>query len=391
MDAAETRPRGSDGDSMAGEPAVTAGKSEHNPIGWYRTPIPRDTLQALNCRSDARGLVQAGGYLAVLCCTGAATLWSAFSGHYLLTLPLLFLHGMCGSFSINAVHELSHQTVFKSRWLNELFVRIFGFIGWNDWVWFKASHTNHHRYTLHPPRDGEVVLPITWVSRKTFLQTGIWAPLALYRLYTSALQRARGKLADAWSLSLFPDNRPDTRRPLIRWNRGVLIGHSLILLSSVTAALLTRGWAWLLVPYVVSFSTTYGGWLFYLCNNTQHVGLTDQVPDFRLCCRSMRLPSIVSFLYWHMEYHTEHHMFAAVPCYNLHRLNRAIAHDLPPPKGMIGTWREIAAILRRQATEPGYQYRHPLPEKCAMQTAANKALHATSEPAPGAASSSHES
>ena len=40
--------------------------------------------------------------------------------------------------------------------------------------------------------------------------------------------------------------------------------------------------------------------------------------------------SVVRFLYWHMNYHIEHHMYAAVPCYRLGRLHRAIRHELPP-------------------------------------------------------------
>jgi len=69
----------------------------------------------------------------------------------------------------------------------------------------------------------------------------------------------------------------------------------------------------------------------------------------------------VRFLYWHMNFHTEHHMYAAVPCYKLSRLHAAIAHELPHTKGLIGAWREIADILRRQAADPTYQYVTPLP------------------------------
>lgn len=340
---------------------MTVQTEETAAIRWYRTVLPRETLNALNTRSDARGLLQACGTLALLGGTGASTLWAAFAGHFGLAMPLLFLHGMVGTFNINAVHELCHHTVFRSRWLNALFVRVFGFIGWNDWVWFSASHANHHRYTLHPPRDGEVVLPIRWLSRKVFWKSSFWAPLGPYHAVRNTWRKARGRIDDAWSKVLFPEDKPEARRALMNWNRSVLVGHGLILLAAVIAAVVTRRWAWLLVPYVVSFSFTYGGWLFFLCNNTQHVGLMDKVPDFRLCCRSMRLPAWVSFLYWHMQYHTEHHMYAAVPCYNLRRLNRLIAHDLPSPKGVIGTWREIGMILRRQEKEPAYQYQHPFP------------------------------
>lgn len=39
-------------------------------IKWYRTPIPAGELRALNTRSDIKGLIQAGGFLTLLCCTG---------------------------------------------------------------------------------------------------------------------------------------------------------------------------------------------------------------------------------------------------------------------------------------------------------------------------------
>ena len=70
----------------------------------------------------------------------------------------------------------------------------------------------------------------------------------------------------------------------------------------------------------------------------------------------------LEFLYWHMNFHTEHHMYAAVPCYNLRRLHDAIKHDLPPTAtGLVETWRQIIAIQIRQLVEPGYQYDPPLP------------------------------
>ena len=72
-------------------------------------------------------------------------------------------------------------------------------------------------------------------------------------------------------------------------------------------------------------------------------------------CRSLSTADnhahpLVQFLYWHMNFHIEHHMYAAVPCYNLAKLHRAIQHDLPPtPVGIVATWQEIIAILRKQS------------------------------------------
>ena len=37
---------------------------------------------------------------------------------------------------------------------------------------------------------------------------------------------------------------------------------------------------------------------------------------------------LISFIYWNMNFHTEHHMYAGVPFYNLPALRREIGWDL---------------------------------------------------------------
>jgi fatty acid desaturase len=96
------------------------------------------------------------------------------------------------------------------------------------------------------------------------------------------------------------------------------------------------------------------------------VGLQDNVNDFRLCTRTFLVNPFVQFLYWHMNYHIEHHMYAAVPCYKLGKLHRAIQHDLPPtPVGIIATWQEIIPIVNKQNVDPTYQYVPPVPSPAA--------------------------
>jgi fatty acid desaturase len=62
-----------------------------------------------------------------------------------------------------------------------------------------------------------------------------------------------------------------------------------------------------------------------------------------------------------MNWHMEHHMFAAVPCYNLKSLHRAVASDLPKPRTLIGAWREMRQTWKKQQADPGYQFDTPLP------------------------------
>jgi fatty acid desaturase len=331
-----------------------AGGTSPARVNWYRTPLNPQTLADLNSKSDAKGFVQTLGYLGLLLCTGSAALYA--SGHWPIwtVLLLLFAHGTVASFAINGVHELVHKSVFKSQWLNSVFVRVLSLISWVNFEHFYSSHMRHHQYTLHPPDDLEVVLPIRLMIRHFFL-TGLINIKGVFDVFKTTIRHARGGFEGEWEETLFPKDKPESGRGVIRWARIHLAVHFTILIFSIY-------FGWWLIPIVTSIAPFYGGWLFFLCNNTQHIGLQDNVPDFRLCCRTFTVNPVVRFLYWHMNYHIEHHMYAAVPCYNLGRLHRAILHDLPHcPDGISATWKEIAAIQKKQEEDPEYQYAAQLP------------------------------
>ena len=337
---------------------------EHAPK-WYRTPLDRELLAELNQRSDAKGFLQAGGYLATAVATGALALAALAYTPMPWTVPAvlgaLFLHGTVMAFLPNAVHELVHGTVFRTPWLNTLFVHVFAFFGWNNHHRFWASHAEHHKYTLHAPDDLEVVLPQSH-SLKAFLLHGVFSPNLLWPLQTvrEQVRLIAGRFGGdrpggEWEAAILPPEAKDKRRKVRLWAAAMLAGHGAILGVSVW-----QGW-WLL-PVLTSLTPMYGCFLFYFCNNMQHAGLVDLVADFRLCCRTMYLNPVFRFLYWHMNYHIEHHMYAGVPCYNLAKLHRAVEHDLPPtPNGLVETWSQILHIQTTQKKFPDFQYAAPLP------------------------------
>jgi fatty acid desaturase len=323
-------------------------------INWYRSPLKRDDLSGLNQRSDWKGLFQTGGYLGLLVLTGAAAFYAAGKHSVPVLVLILFLHGTFYAFLLNAFHEFCHKSVFKTKILNTIFLQVVSFLGWNNPVLFWTSHQEHHKYTLHPPDDLEVVLPIT-LTFSSFLKSAVVNPWDLFGRIKSSIRLSFGRLEGDWENALFPASEVMLRRSLFNWARIHLLSQVLLVAVSLYLGL------WL-VPVLVTLAPFYGGWLLYLCNNTQHIGLQDNVPDFRLCCRTIILNPFIRFLYWHMNYHTEHHMYAAVPCYNLGKLHQQIEDDLPHcPVGLIETWKEITAILNQQKVDPKYQYIAELP------------------------------
>ena len=59
----------------------------------------------------------------------------------------------------DGVHEMIHEPVFPSKWLNNLFLPAAAWLSWWNYPLFHASHKEHHRHTVNEPEDLEVTLP----------------------------------------------------------------------------------------------------------------------------------------------------------------------------------------------------------------------------------------
>ncbi len=215
---------------------------------------------------------------------------------------------------------------------------------------------------IHPVAESVKILTLPYeVTVKSFLRSALVNPWDLVYRWRGFMRTAFGRVDGRWDQHLFPPEAALQRRRLATWARLALLAHVALL-----ALALYTGW-WQLVV-LVTLAPYYGGGLRYLAEVPQHAGLQDNVPDFRLCTRTFTVNPVVEFLYWHMNYHLDHHMYAAVPCYHLARLHRLIEHDLPPtPAGLAATWRDILAIVRRQRVDPTYQYAAPLPAPRALR------------------------
>ena len=341
-------------------------------INWYRCQVDPQVMSKLMQCSDFHGLRQVLGpsrsldrrrgllaHLAFLNVT-ACQLW-IWSVPVLLV--ALFAHGTVGSFLGGvACHEMSHKTPF----INDFFLKIFAFLGWWDQVWFRPSHIRHHQVTVHHDYDGEVVLPqkLSLKDWQFWLGLVAWNPVQTWKTLQTYYKRATGRMDNARGDFVLPESNEKLRREHRNWARFTLIGHALL------AALFIATGNWFLI-FIVNFGALYCGWLVFLCGTPQHYGMSPDVPDHRLCCRTYTCSWLPRFLYWNMNYHIEHHMFPAVPFFNLPKLRKAIENDLPPAphKGLLATWKEMMVIHRRQQTEPAYTFVPDLPQSTGMRAA----------------------
>ena len=338
-----------------------AGVPQSVRIRWYRSPVDREVLKGLVERSDLKGALQAVGHLALAAVTGtlvyrlyAHQVWVGFAA-------ALFCHGTVCSFFMLAGHELGHGTVFRTKWLNRLFLVVYSLLSWHNYHDFAVSHTYHHRYTLHPEADREVELPKTPSLRALYLLQlftinlfgGFESQPLLPAVRLTLRNALRRPFLHPWPEDLY-EAHPEFRAKSVRFSRITLLFHAVVLGVSIA----TGYW---LIGVLVSCSFCVANWLRYLVGVPMHCGLRDNVADFRKCVRTIRLDPVSEFLYWRMNWHMEHHMYAGVPCYHLGKLHAAIKSDVPECRSLLGAWREMRAVWKRQQVEPGYQFDTPLP------------------------------
>lgn len=310
-------------------------------IAWKKPAIDRETLRRFTRRSDLQGFVHSLGVIAILAASGTLS-YRLFAAHrWVLMAVALYVHGALFAFNPQT-HELAHGTVFKTRWLNSLFKRIFGFIHWtSNSALYWMSHKNHHQYTLHRQSEGEVVLPYAETTEQVlhrFFQVvninGFVSAIydQIYSMFRPYLKNPRRTV---WQRYVYSQATEHERRDAY-WTQATQF-----LFHLAFAAFAIAIGKWFLIV-VVSLPAFYGGsWYHTLVHDTMHVGRTPETDDFRDGCRSVRVDPFTSFLFWHMEWHTEHHTYAAVPCYNLGRFHRATAEHWERPQTLVEAWREM--------------------------------------------------
>jgi fatty acid desaturase len=149
-------------------------------------------LKKLNTKSDAFGFLQIGSHVGTILALGYAHYLVLGSWWMILTGAML---GIAINFLYAGQHELSHWTVFKTKYLNEFFGRVIGFIMLFPRDYDQVMHFAHHRWTQDWERDGELTrAPYTlgsyllWMSGITYWRNR----------FVGIIRRARGIIIEPY-------------------------------------------------------------------------------------------------------------------------------------------------------------------------------------------------
>ena len=252
----------------------------------------------LNARSDAHGLRHLMLYCAVLGVTGS---WILFA------LPLwqiiLIPHGILIAFLFTLQHECTHNTPFRSLWLNSVVGHLIAFLLFQPFVWFRYFHLAHHKYTNIAGKDPELEgleKPGSWGALLRHLSTvDYW-----WVKVTTLIGNSLGPLTASYI--------PPRKRWALRAEAVMLIVAYAVVFAITPIALL---WLWI-VPLILGFPALR---LYLLAEH----GRCPEVEDMFLNTRTTLTTRIVRFLAWNMPYHAEHHAMPSVPFHKL-----PILHDM---------------------------------------------------------------
>lgn len=271
--------------------------------------IAPQLLRDLTVRSDRAGFLQLASHMLALCATGTG-LWFAWGTWW--GVPFFIAHGVLINWLYAAQHEASHDTAFRTRWVNEWLGRFTGFVVMFPRDYDRWQHFCHHRHTQDPERDAELVGQGWYEGRYADLLALIgityWGDLAA-TLVRHAVTGRRIPVAE-----YYLNDRME--RQVVAEARWHLALYALIAVVSVVL----ESWAAVILWWAPMLATA---WAHQIQNIIEHGGMPF-VPDTWRNTRTIRTNPVMRWLAWQMVYHTAHHTYPGVPFHRLRELHGAV-------------------------------------------------------------------
>jgi fatty acid desaturase len=299
--------------------------------------IPPKRMRELCKRSDLKGGIQTASHFGAIGLTGFA-LYMTWGTWW--AVPFFIAHGVLLNFLFAAQHEFNHYTAFKTRWVNDFFNRITGFVQIYPRDYERWYHFEHHRHTQDWDNDPELISrggPYDLVSYLPYLIGITYWTGRIKRMFVVAM----GKTAPYFT-------EKQTRKVVLE-SRLHLLGYAIILAASLYFQ------TWAAVIYWIGPMFTMK--IFQNVQNiAEHTGLTHE-NDTVHNTRTIKTWWIFRWMAWNMQYHTAHHTFPAVPFHALPALHAELVKHAgyePPTTGYLAfQWRFIRKLMKGPETREG--------------------------------------
>lgn len=302
--------------------------------------LPAELVRDLNRMSDWRGLISlveglAGlGVFAAL----AVVVWGPWT-----VIPAVLLIATRQHALAILIHESAHYRLFADRALND---RIGTVLGWMIGVSmhsYRVVHRLHHNH-LYQPIDPDIPLMAGYPRGRAYLLKKLLKDLTGITAYKNYAYffGAPGKNRDTGQAPRpLDDTSPRLRQRARRDRLAVLAFHGIILL----AVALTGWWPQALVLWYLPLFTVLQV-ILRIRALMEHGAVSDTRSPL-LAARTNLCPAWLAWtLFPHnVNYHIEHHLYPAIPHYNLPRAHREMMASGLLEGAEVRTVREAAAMI----------------------------------------------
>jgi fatty acid desaturase len=285
-----------------------------------RKRLPPEALAPLTRLDPVRStlaVVQTSALLALVIGLAVA-FWSWWAAAIAVVLIAPLQHAL-----FVLAHDAAHYRLYETRWLNDAVGRLCGTIAGVSMCTYRVIHRLHHNH-LYGPQDPDIALHGGYPRGKAYLAQKLAKDLAgLTAFKTFAYFFGAPSLNTETGKAERPlDDTSPRLRAAARRDRWTVLGFHVI--APVVA--FATGWGWqYAVLWMLPLVTVLQA-ILRLRAICEHGAVTDYGSPLT-AARTNLVPFWVRYAMFphHVNYHVEHHLYPAVPHYNLPRLHVALA------------------------------------------------------------------
>ena len=296
-----------------------------NLLAQQREIISRKRLKPFTKRTDIHGIVHLAVHSAMIGGSGWLIYLATGTGWLI---PAMLLHGILLGHLFAPMHECSHGTAFRTRWLNETILWVTGIIiVWSP-LYFRYDHAGHHTFAQQAGRDSQFAVP----------KGSSWADYIYYTTGIHQWIKNGGWIIRHASGRMAPFQRrfvPENELPRIYLEARVMVA---VYAAVAVGAIVFQTWApviYWLIPTVIGVPVAR------LVRIADHTGCAEE-SNLRTYARTVKTGPITRFLCWNMPFHCEHHLAPSVPFHRLAALHAEVGHEMNSVgRGYIGVQWDI--------------------------------------------------